>query len=81
VKKDMQTPKEVDMSSPKIEIFEMYAQEHNSRILKASDDARLLRSLSRKSGSGTRQFSLRASLPRLVNILASLLLSLKHQPA
>ena len=69
------------MSSPKFEIFEMYAQEHNSRILKASEDARLLRSLPRKNGPEIRKFSLKASLPKLVNILASLLLSLKHQTA
>jgi hypothetical protein len=69
------------MSSPKFEIFEMYAQEHNSRILKASDDARLLRSLPQRSGAEIRQSSPRTSRPRLSSLLASLIPILKRQPA
>ena len=69
------------MSTPRFDIFETYAQEHNSRILKASDDARLLRSLFRKSQAESKRPSIMASRSRLEGILASLILILRHQLA
>jgi hypothetical protein len=62
------------MSSPRFDLFETYAQEHGSRLLKASDDASLLRSLSKKSEPEAGKQSSRAFRPRLVSILASLIL-------
>jgi hypothetical protein len=68
------TPKEVEMNSLNYDAYESIANEHNARILKASNDARLLRSLSKNSEIGHKERSIRSSSPRLVSALASLFL-------
>jgi hypothetical protein len=69
------------MSSPRFDIFETYAREQNSRILKASEDARLLRSISKRSEAKSKNPARKISRPRLVNVLASLIYIFKHQLA
>jgi hypothetical protein len=69
------------MNSLRFDIYESFAHENNSRILKASDDARILRSLSKGSKVEPSAPSPKASRPKLASILASLLIALKRQPA
>jgi hypothetical protein len=69
------------MSTPRFDIFETYAQEHNQHILKVSNDARLLRSLSKVSVEKPKELSPRASRPMLMSILGSLIYVFKQLPA
>lgn len=69
------------MNNPRYDVYESLAHEHNSRILKVSDDARKLRSLSRKAEAEPKAPAPKTSRPRLGNLLASLLVILKRQPA
>ena len=69
------------MNSRNYDVFESFARENNARILKASDDARKLRSLSKKAEAEPKEHSHKASRPRLVSSLASLIKGLKEQPA
>lgn len=77
----IQTPKEVEMTNLRFDIYESFTHEKNSRILKASDDARVLRSISKGSEAKSSAPSRKASRPKLANVLASLLIALKGQPA
>jgi hypothetical protein len=69
------------MSTPRFDIFETYAQEHNEHILKVSNDARLLRSLPKRSEAEPNMPSPEASRPMLMSILGSLIYVFKQLPA
>jgi hypothetical protein len=69
------------MNSRNYDVYESIAHEHNARILKASNDARKLRSLSKKAKTEPKESSSNAPRPRLVRGLASLIKVFKQQPA
>jgi hypothetical protein len=70
------------LTNQNYDVYESFAQERQSRILKASNDARLLSSLS-DSGKDTKSSkSLRSEAkPKLSNVFSSLILVIKRQPA
>jgi hypothetical protein len=69
------------MNSLNYDVYRSIAHEHNARILKASNDARLLRSLNKGDEIDPKAPSPKAFHPRLLNTLASLLIMLKRQLA
>ena len=69
------------MKNSNYDVYESFANEHNARILKASTDARLLRSLSEKNETEPEVPVIHMRRSRLMSILAALIKVLKHQPA
>ncbi len=69
------------MNSPSYDVYESYARERNARILKASDDAQCLRSLSKKAKAEQKDPSRKGSPLRLLGALADLIQVRKQQPA
>ncbi len=68
------------MNSQNYDVYESYARERNARILKASDDARRLRSLSKKVKAEPKDPSRKGSPLRLLSALAALIQVRKQQP-
>ena len=69
------------MKSRDYDVHASFAHERNARILKASNDARKLRSLSKKAEAEPKEPTHKASRPRLMRVLTSLIKGLKEQPA
>ena len=70
------------LTNQSYDVYESFARERQSRILKSSNDARLLSSLS-DSGKDAKpnKASRSETKPKLSNVFSSLILVIKRQPA
>jgi len=70
------------LTNQSYDVYESFARERQSRILKTSKDARLLTSLSDNGKDAKPRKSVQSEpKPKLSNVFSSLILIIKRQPA